>query len=55
MTKTAMKKATWSDLKRSLAELDRSGLMGLIQDLYAAGEENKGSLKYWRLSEKVKL
>jgi hypothetical protein len=44
MTKTAMKKATWSDLKRSLAELDRSGLMGLIQDLYAAGKENKAFL-----------
>jgi hypothetical protein len=34
-------KPTWTDLKKSLAELDRAGLLGLIQDLYAADKNNK--------------
>lgn len=38
-------KPTWTDLKRSLADLDRSGLLGLIQDLYAASKENKAFLQ----------
>jgi hypothetical protein len=27
---------TWSDVKSKLAEFDRAGLFGIIQDLYAA-------------------
>ena len=38
------KKPTWTDLKRRLNELDRNGLIGLIQDLYAAGKDNKAFL-----------
>jgi hypothetical protein len=41
MNKTA---PNWSDLKGKLAELDRAGLIGLIQDLYAAGKKNKAFL-----------
>ncbi|MDQ2840285.1 MAG: hypothetical protein M3Y72_04440 [Acidobacteriota bacterium] len=32
---------TWSDLKAKLASFDRPGLLGLIQDLYAANKENQ--------------
>lgn len=32
---------TWSDVKTRLAEFDRAGLLGLVQDLYAASKENK--------------
>ena len=35
------KSPTWTDLKRSVADLDRAGLLGLIQDLYAASKDNK--------------
>ncbi len=31
----------WSDVKNRLAELDRAGLLGLVQDLYAAGKGNQ--------------
>ncbi|MDF1524909.1 MAG: hypothetical protein P1S59_01385 [bacterium] len=34
-------KPTWTDLKKCLAGLDRAGLLGLIQDLYKADENNK--------------
>ncbi len=44
MTKTAMKRASWSDLKRSLTELDCNDLLGVIQSLYAASKENKAFL-----------
>lgn len=32
---------TWTDVKRKLASFDRAGLLGLIQDLYAAHKENQ--------------
>jgi hypothetical protein len=32
---------TWSDVKRKLAEFDRAGLFGIIQDLYAANKGNQ--------------
>jgi hypothetical protein len=32
---------TWSDVKRKLAEFDRAGLFGIIQDLYAASKSNQ--------------
>lgn len=39
----ATKKATpgWSDVKARLADFDRPGLLGLIQDLYAASKDNQ--------------
>ena len=43
---TAAKKTSpsWSDVKAKLADVDRSGLLGLLQDLYAASKENKAFL-----------
>jgi hypothetical protein len=32
---------TWTDVKTKLAHFDRAGLLGLIQDLYAANKENQ--------------
>ena len=32
---------TWTDVKAKLASFDRLGLLGLIQDLYAAHKENQ--------------
>ena len=32
---------TWTDVKAKLAGLDRTNLMGLLQDLYAANKENQ--------------
>lgn len=39
----ATKKNTpsWSDIKSQLAGFDRAGLIGLVQDLYAASKENQ--------------
>jgi hypothetical protein len=39
----ATKKATstWSDVKTKLADFDRAGLLGLVQDLYAANKDNQ--------------
>jgi hypothetical protein len=34
-------KVSWSDVKAKLADLDRAGLIGLLQDLYAANKDNK--------------
>jgi hypothetical protein len=31
----------WTDVKAKLASLDRLGLLGLIQDLYAAHKDNQ--------------
>jgi hypothetical protein len=33
--------STWSDVKGKLAEFDRAGLLGLVQDLYAASKDNQ--------------
>jgi hypothetical protein len=32
---------TWTDVKAKLASFDRTGLLGLVQDLYAANKENQ--------------
>lgn len=32
---------TWVDVKTRLADFDRAGLLGLVQDLYAASEDNQ--------------
>jgi hypothetical protein len=32
---------TWTDVKAKLADLDRTNLMGLVQDLYAAHKDNQ--------------
>ena len=39
----ATKKTTpsWSDVKTRLADFDRAGLLGLLQDLYAANRDNQ--------------
>ncbi len=34
----------WSDVKNRLAGLDRAGLLGLVQDLYAASKDNQAFL-----------
>jgi hypothetical protein len=34
-------KPTWSDVKARLQEFDRTGLLTLIQDLYAASKDNQ--------------
>lgn len=36
--------ASWSDLKAKLAALDRSELIALLRDLYAASKENQAFL-----------
>ncbi|CAI06164.1 hypothetical protein [Aromatoleum aromaticum] len=42
----ATKKNTpnWSDVKAKLADFDRAGLIGLLQDLYAASKDNQAFL-----------
>jgi hypothetical protein len=32
---------TWSDVKTQLADVDRAGLLSLVQDLYAASKDNQ--------------
>lgn len=36
--------ATWSDVKTKLGDFDRAGLLGLLQDLYAASQDNQAFL-----------
>ena len=31
----------WSDVKTKLVDFDRAGLLGLLQDLYAANKDNQ--------------
>ena len=38
------RETTWSDLKAKLAQLDRTGLLGLLKDLYALHPENRAFL-----------
>jgi len=40
-TKAAKATASWSDVKAKLADFDRTGLIGLVQDLYAASKDNQ--------------
>ena len=35
---------SWSDVKTQLADFDRTGLIGLVQDLYAASMDNEAFL-----------
>ncbi|MFG6441480.1 hypothetical protein [Roseateles sp. LKC17W] len=44
--KAARSKASpsWSEVKTRLADFDRAGLLGLLQDLYAAGKDNQAFL-----------
>lgn len=35
---------SWTDVKTRLADFDRAGLIGLIQDLYAANKDNQAFL-----------
>ena len=37
-------KPTWTDVKAKLASFDRLGLLGLVQDLYAANRDNQAFL-----------
>lgn len=37
-------KPGWSDIKAQLAGFDRAGLLGLVQDLYAASKDNQAFL-----------
>ncbi|WP_428483762.1 hypothetical protein [Rhodopila sp.] len=44
MAKPKETSPTWSDVKGKLAEFDRAGLFGIIQDLYAANKGNQSFL-----------
>jgi hypothetical protein len=35
---------TWADVKAALQTFDRSGLLGLLQDLYARSKDNQAFL-----------
>jgi hypothetical protein len=35
---------SWNDVKTRLADFDRAGLIGVVQDLYAASKDNQGFL-----------
>lgn len=39
--KTTKTKPNWNDIKSKLADLDRVGLLGLVQDMYTASSDNK--------------
>ena len=39
--KPGKSRATWSDIKARLADLDRTNLLGLVHDLYAASKDNR--------------
>jgi hypothetical protein len=41
---TQKSKPSWADVKAQLAAFDRAGLMGLVQDLYAASKDNQAFL-----------
>lgn len=38
---TKKKTLSWSDVKAKLADLDRAGLLSLVQDLYTASKDNQ--------------
>jgi hypothetical protein len=40
----SISKRTWTDVKAKLASFDRIGLLGLVQDLYAAHKDNQAFL-----------
>jgi hypothetical protein len=41
---TKKNSASWSDVKTRLADFDRAGLLGLLQDLYSANKDNQAFL-----------
>ncbi len=41
---TKKNSTSWSDVKTKLSDFDRAGLLGLVQDLYAASKDNKAFL-----------
>jgi hypothetical protein len=41
---TKKRAPSWSDVKTKLADFDRVGLLGLVQDLYAASKDNQAFL-----------
>ena len=41
---TKKNSVSWSDVKTKLADFDRAGLLGLLQDLYAANKDNQAFL-----------
>ncbi len=43
-TKPRKASPTWSDVKGKLTEFDRAGLLGIVQDLYAASKDNQAFL-----------
>lgn len=44
MTKKEKKQPTWSDVKTKLVDFDRTGLLALVQELYAASKDNQAFL-----------
>jgi hypothetical protein len=44
MTNRAKSAVTWSDLKAKLHDFDRTGLLGLLQDLYTTSNDNRNFL-----------
>ena len=40
-TRQPQSQPAWTDVKTKLADFDRLGLLGLIQDLYAANKDNR--------------
>lgn len=38
----------WSDVKTKLGDFDRAGLIGLVQDLYAASKDNQDRCHHHR-------
>ena len=44
MSMATRKAPSWSDVKCKIADFDRPGLIGLVQDLYAASKENQAFL-----------
>lgn len=44
MTSKNKSRPTWSDVKIKLVDFDRAGLLGLVQDMYAASKDNQAFL-----------
>src|SRR5262245_65933294 len=44
MAKKKSASPTWIDVKAALLTFDRTGLLGLVQDLYAASKDNQAFL-----------
>ena len=42
--KSSGSKPSWTDVKTKLADFDRTGLLGLVHDLYMASKDNQAFL-----------